>query len=218
MRHCPECRIDFTGVLDRCPLCGSALEGTPEGMTFPENELSRTKKVAKRCLIVLTLLGLLLTILAGLIADASLLAIFAGCTAVLITYIFIRNVVVHSPSVLRVVERYFLVLMGIALLYLLATGDTRIATFLIPVLTLIALFSNGVLVIVFRNAFVQGYAKYLLYDFVLGLVPLILMAFGLVTQRALSITSAVVALLLLLLMLVLTRKQLASEMQKLFHR
>lgn len=218
MRHCSDCRIDFTGVLDRCPLCGSALSGTPEGMAFPENELAHSKKLARRCLIALTLAGLLLVIFAGLIAEASVVTIVSGCVAVLITYIFIRNVVVHSPSFLRIVERYFLVLMGVALLYLLATGDTRIATFLVPVLTLIALFSNGVLVVVFRNAFVQGYAKYLLYDLVLGLVPLALMAAGLVTRPALSIASAIVALLLLILMLALTRKQLGAELQKLFHR
>ena len=48
MRYCPSCHIDFTGVLDRCPLCGSKLEGTPEGMIFPENELARTKKLSPR--------------------------------------------------------------------------------------------------------------------------------------------------------------------------
>lgn len=58
MRYCPSCRIDFTGVLDRCPLCGSKLEGTPEGMIFPENEFARTKKLAKRSMIALTFAAL----------------------------------------------------------------------------------------------------------------------------------------------------------------
>ena len=158
MRYCPSCHIDFTGVLDRCPLCGSKLEGTPEGMIFPENELARTKKLAKRSMIAL------------------------------------------------------------ALLLLLATGDSRLATYVVPALTLVALFFNGVLVAVFRNGFVQGYAKYLLFNFVLGMVPLVLLATGLVSQPALSIASGVVSGLLLVLLLVLTRKQLFSEMQKLFHR
>lgn len=218
MRHCPSCQLDYTGVLDQCPLCGAKLEGTPEGMAFPENELARSRKLARRCLIGLTLFGLALVVFACIRAGASNVTIFAGCAAVLVNYAFIRNIVVHSPSFLRIIERYFLVLMTVALLYLLATGDTRIATYLVPVLTLIALFSNGVLVVVFRNAFVQGYAKYLLFDFVLGMVPLVLLAAGLVTQPALSIASAAVALLLLVLMLALTRKQLISELQKLFHR
>ena len=93
-----------------------------------------------------------------------------------------------------------------------------LATYVVPALTLVALFFNGVLVAVFRNGFVQGYAKYLLFNFVLGMVPLVLLVTGLVSQPALSIASGVVSGLLLVLLLVLTRKQLFSEMQKLFHR
>lgn len=218
MRRCQNCRIDYTGTLKHCPLCGNELEGNPEGMAFPENELTRSKKLAKRCLIVLTLLSLALVAFASIQLDASTTTLFAASAVVLLNYVFIRNVVVHSPGFLRTIERYFLVLVALALLLLLATGDTRVATFVIPLLTLIALVMSSVLVVVFRNAFVQGYAKYLLYDFVLGMVPLILLAFGFVTQPALSIASASVALLLLALMLILTRKQLVSELQKLFHR
>ena len=64
------------------------------------------------------------------------------------------------------------------------------------------------------NGFVQGYAKYLLFNFVLGMVPLVLLATGLVSQPALSIASGVVSGLLLVLLLVLTRKQLFSEMRR----
>ena len=149
---------------------------------------------------------------------ASALTWIASFAAVIVNYIFIRNVVVHSPSFLRIIERYFLVVMALALLLLLATGDSRLATYVVPALTLVALFFNGVLVAVFRNGFVQGYAKYLLFNFVLGMVPLVLLATGLVSQPALSIASGVVSGLLLVLLLVLTRKQLFSEMQKLFHR
>ena len=197
MRYCPSCHIDFTGVLDRCPLCGSKLEGTPEGMIFPENEFARTKKLAKRSMIALTFAALAFVAFLCVRTHASAVTGIASFAAVIVNYIFIRNVVVHSPSFLRIIERYFLVVMA---------------------LTLVALFFNGVLVAIFRNGFVQGYAKYLLFNFVLGMVPLVLLATGLVSQPALSIASGVVSGLLLVLLLVLTRKQLFSEMQKLFHR
>ena len=210
MRYCPSCRIDFTGVLDRCPLCGSKLEGTPEGMIFPENEFARTKKLAKRSMIALTFAALAFVAFLCVRTHASAVTGIASFAAVI--------VIVHSPSFLRIIERYFLVVMALALLLLLATGDSRLATYVVPALTLVALFFNGVLVAVFRNGFVQGYAKYLLFNFVLGMVPLVLLATGLVSQPALSIASGVVSGLLLVLLLVLTRKQLFSEMQKLFHR
>ena len=196
MRYCPSCHIDFTGVLDRCPLCGSKLEGTPEGMIFPENELARTKKLAKRSMIALTFAALAFVAFLCVRTHASFVTWIASFAAVIVNYIFIRNVVVHSPSFLRIIERYFLVVMALALLLLLATGDSRLATYVVPALTLVALFFNGVLVA----------------------VPLVLLATGLVSQPALSIASGVVSGLLLVLLLVLTRKQLFSEMQKLFHR
>ena len=86
-----------------------------------------------------------------------------------------------------------------------------------PLVSFIALATNGVLVILFRNTFVQGYAKYLIYEFVLGIVPLVLMAFGFVTWPVPAIATALAAALLLALTLALTRKQLASELRKLFH-
>lgn len=217
MKRCSTCQLDFTGDLDRCPLCSNVLEGTASPAVFPENELARPKKIAKRCLIGLTLAGLVLVALAGFATNSSPLAIVAGEAAVLVSYIFIRNVVVHSPSFLRMVQRYFLVLIALALLCLLATGDTAVATYLVPLVSFIALATNGVLVILFRNTFVQGYAKYLIYELALGLVPLVLMAFGFVTWPVPTIVTALAAALLLVLMLALTRKQLASEMSKLFH-
>lgn len=217
MKHCSTCQLDFTGDLNRCPLCSNALEGTASPAVFPENELAHPKKIAKRCLIALTLTALVLVMLAGIATSLSPLAIAAGVAAVLVSYIFIRNIVVHSPGFLRMVQRYFLVLIALALLCLLATGDTAVATYLVPLVSFIALATNGVLVILFRNTFVQGYAKYLIYELVLGLVPLVLMAFGFVTWPVPTIATALAAVLLLALMLALTRKQLASEMGKLFH-
>lgn len=217
MKHCSTCQLDFTGDLNRCPLCSNALEGTASPAVFPENELAHPKKIAKRCLIALTLTALVLVMLAGIATSLSPLAIAAGVAAVLVSYIFIRNIVVHSPGFLRMVQRYFLVLIALALLCLLATGDTTVATYLVPLVSFIALATNGVLVILFRNTFVQGYAKYLIYELVLGLVPLVLMAFGFVTWPVPTIATALAAVLLLALMLALTRKQLASEMGKLFH-
>ena len=217
MRHCERCKLDLSGDLDRCPLCGSQLTGEAAGAVFPENQWARPKKLARRALIALMVLGLLLAVWVGTHSGTPVAATIAGCAAVLVSYVFARNVVVHSPSFLRMIQRYFLVLIALALLVLLATGDTNLATYVVPVLSTVALLANAVLVVLFRNTFVQGYAKYLIYELVLGMVPLALLAFGVVTWPVPSIITAVMAVLLLVLMLTLTRRQLADELQKLFH-
>lgn len=217
MMHCDECHLDYIGELDRCPLCSRKLVGIPAPSVFPENKLEAPKKVVQRCLIALALAGLCAIIAIGWLVHAAPLAIGAGIAAVLVTYIFIRNVVVHSPNFLRMVERYFLVLIALALLYLLATGDDNAATYVIPLISLTALIINAILVVAFRNGFVQGYAKYLLYELALGLVPLALLIAGLVTWPVPAIATTIAAGILLILMLTLARKQLATELHKLFH-
>ena len=62
----------------------------------------------------------------------------------------------------------------------------------------------------------SGYAKYLLFDVVLGLIPLALVALGLTTWDVLANVSALVASVFLLALVVFTRKQLADEVRKLF--
>lgn len=217
MKQCPSCRVGFTGDLDRCPLCGDELTGVASPSVFPKSEIAAPRKLAARMLLVMTLAVLALVISIGFAAKTAPLLVAAACVALIVNYIFVRNIIVHVSSMLRMIERYYLVLMALALICVAATGDTNVATFVIPVLSLIALLSNGVLVIMFRNAFVQGYAKYLLFDLALGIVPLVLLACGLVWWAPLAMASAVVAVLLLVVMLCFTGQQLVSELRKLFN-
>lgn len=216
MMHCRSCHVGYTGALDHCPLCGDALEGTPIPRVFPKSGLAKPRRIASRMLLIMTIAVLALVVCVGIIAGTNPFLIGIACLALLINYAFIRNIIEHSLSMLRMIERYYLVLMALALLCLIGTGESAVATFIIPVLSLIALISNGVLVVLFRETFVWGYAKYLLYDVALGIVPLALLALGLVSWPVLVIASACVAVLLLVLMLCLTRRQLASELRKLF--
>ena len=75
---------------------------------------------------------------------------------------------------------------------------------------------DGVLLAVFRGTFVSGYAKYLLFDVALGLIPLALSALGLTTWDVLANVSALVASVFLLGLVVFTRKQLVAEERTLF--
>ena len=138
------------------------------------------------------------------------------CLGLVVNYLFVRNILVHTPDFLRVVVRYFLILLAIAALWYLITRNPVVTTFVIPGICLVALVFDAVLVAVFRGTFVSGYAKYLLFDVVLGLIPLALVALGLTTWDVPANVSALTASVLLLALLVFTRKQLVAEVRKLF--
>ena len=183
---------------------------------FPPNSFERKSTRVRTVLAVLTIICIALIALLGGTAGGSALAVGAPCAAVALNWLFVRNMIVHAPDFIRVVERYFLVLLAVAGLWFLSTGNLIVTTYVIPGLCLLALAFNAVLLIAFRGSFVTGYAKYLIYEMLLGLVPLALLAAGLITWPPLAIAAGAAAAALLAILLLVGRKQLAAEARKLF--
>lgn len=216
MMACDECGVSFTGELDRCPLCGSALAGTPSPSAFPVSVVQRTSTLARRALAALTVACITATVFGAVTLHASWLSTIALCAAILVAYLFVRNLLVHTPDVLRIVERYFLILLALCAIWFITAGNTIATTYVIPFISIAAILFNSVLVALERDAFVAGYAKYLLYNVVLGFAPLVFVATGLADNAAPAIASAIAAVVLVVLLGILTRRQTADEARKLF--
>lgn len=218
MKHCDFCRIDVEGTLDRCPLCGTPLEGAPTSDPFPNVAPVRQAFRAEGLLGTITLLLCLLVVpplAAGLVGPLGALAIVGTLLA---NYLFLRNILAHASDVLRMVERYYFVLLAMALLAYMATQAPMVSCLVVPLLCIVALLVNGVLLLVFRGSFVEDYAKYLIMDIVLGGVPLLMVALGFVPWPWLAYVSAALALLLLVVLLTGTSGRFAAESRKLFDR
>lgn len=216
MKHCNKCGVDMGGQLDKCPLCHAELSGKAEPSVFPRNVAKASGTEALKVLAFVSgacILGLVfLWQLIALPGDI----VLALCLGLVMNYLFVRSILMHSPNFLRVVIRYFLILLAITFVWFLITQNPFVTTFIIPGICLLALAFDAVLVTVFRGTFVSGYAKYLLFDVFLGLTPLILVALGLTTWNVLAYTSAFVASLLFLALAIFMRKQLLAELRKLF--
>ena len=205
-----------TAALHRSPACSRARERAPEPSVFPPNAFMRKSSGARTVMLLLTVLCMIATGLLGAALGAGAPAVILPCAAIALNWLFVRNMIVHAPDFIRVVERYFLVLLAVGALWVLATGNLFVTTFALPGLCLLGLSFNAVLLIAYRGPFVSGYAKYLLYELVLGLVPAALALAGLTTWPYLAWTAAAAAVALLAALLLLTRKPLAAEMRKLF--
>lgn len=216
MRHCDKCGIDFTGDLERCPLCQAELAGAAAPALFPPNVLKRSGTLALRVLAFGTGVAVLVMLFVSRMVALPSGVALAVCLALLINYAFVRHIIGHAPDFLRLVARYFLVLLACAAVWFLLTGNLAVTTFVIPCISLVALVTDAVLVCVFRGDFVAGYAKYLLLDVVFGLVPLLFAGWGLTWSDIPAQISALVACVLLLGLVVFEREPLAAEVRKLF--
>lgn len=216
MKHCGKCDIEFNGELERCPLCQAELTGEAEPSVFPYNEVKKSGVLALKVLAFATGTCLLLVLFLWYLLSLPGNIVLTVCVALVMNYLFVRNILMHNPDFLRVIVRYFLILLAMAAVWFLVTQNLVITTFVIPGICLVALVFDAALVVVFKDTFVLGYAKYLLFDVVFGLTPLALVALGLTTWNLIAYVSALTASILLLGLLVFMRKQLLTEIHKLF--
>lgn len=216
MRTCARCGVSFTGDLDVCPLCQARLTGEAEPSVFPVNEVKRSGTTALRVLAFATGAAVLATLFAGHLAGLPGWTVLAVCVALLTNYVFVRHMMSNAPDFLRLVARYFLLLLAVAVVWFALTGNLVVTTYVIPAICLVALVFDAVLVCVFRGTFVSGYTKYLLLDVVFGIAPVVYVAAGFTTWDVLAYASALVASVLLLGLVVFMRERLAAEVRKLF--
>lgn len=216
MRHCSRCDIDYTGDLDRCPLCASELTGEVVPSPFPCIPMQRVSRRARYTLLAIT--AILMAVFAA-IWFAFGLSWEIGVTGegvLVLNCVFLWNLLVQSPNGLRVVKRYFLVLMAMALLAYIGTQSPIISTYVIPFISLGAIAFDAVLLFVMHSRLMTEYAKYVLYDIVFGVVPFVLVLMGAVTWAPLSILCMVAAVLLLAALMIGIRGTVTDETKKLF--
>lgn len=217
MMHCADCKVDFTGELKACPLCGCPLDGKPSKSPFPRIAIQHTSMMARAVLGIITLV-LIATIIALCIwIGTSFWYCALSCVAIALNYIFVRSMVAHSPRPMRNVQRYFLVLVAMSLLWYFATGNTAISTFVVPSICILGSLFDIVILIVFRSQFITGYAKYILFAIVLGAVPLALAAIGSIMWLPIAWISGGCALTLLVAAFTVGRSSMRDEVRKLFH-
>lgn len=216
MRRCDKCGVEFNGDLDVCPLCQARLTGEATPSVFPRNEVKRSGTMALRILAFATGVVVLATLFVGQVVGLAGSVMLAVCVALLVNYALVRHALGSAPDFLRLVARYFLILLVLAVVWFAVGRDPVVSTYVVPIICLVALVFDAVLVCVFRGTFVSGYAKYLLLDVVFGLVPLLFVALGLTTWNVLAYASALVACVLLLGLVVFARERLAAEVRKLF--
>lgn len=216
MMRCPRCCVSFTGDLDRCALCGTLLEGTPEPSPFPCIPIQRQSKRARRILGGATLGALVIWGVICLYVRIPWTYGMAAAAALLAGYLVIRNLMVHAPSALRAIKRACLAIMACALIWFAATGSPVASSWAIPAIAWAAILFDVVLWAVFGSRFVAGYGKYLLYDIVFGAVPPLLILTGTVAWPALSWSCAAAAVAMLTALLIANRRTVGEEARKLF--
>lgn len=135
--------------------------------------------------------------------------------ALTVNYLFVRNIILHSPSVFRSVVRYFLVIIALAYIWYAATGNQNAIDFIIPGISITSLVFDSILIILLSRQFTGTYSKYILFNIAIGLIPLAFLATRAVENplpSALNLAAAIGTGIVLCLSM---GRQLADELKRL---
>ncbi len=213
---CSTCGIDISGKHSTCPLCKSALSGEPSPSPFPSNTLEKTSKKARIILGGITFALIIAATLICSLFQASLSLTIAIDVALIVNYLFIRNAILHSPSVFRSVVRYFIVIIALAYTWYIATGDQNVIDYIIPSISTTSLIFDSILIVLFAHQFISSYSKYVISNVLLGLVPLVLLAIHVIENPVPSTINVVFSVVTGLILCLFTGKQLIDELKRLF--
>lgn len=217
MKHCPDCSVDFTGNLNLCPLCGHPLSGQKESGPFPIIFLQQKSHRVRILLGILTIFLLGGVVVLGLVFNASPWLVLAGVLVIAINYLFVHTILAHAPDFIRVLQRYFIVVVLMAFLGWLGFRDNVFPEAIIPLACLTGSTFDLIMLVVFRNKLISDYAKYVFLAVVIGFLPLIIILTHATKLVGLSYLSVFVSLVLLLVLLLSWRKEIASELHRLFN-
>ncbi|MEY8437232.1 DUF6320 domain-containing protein [Atopobiaceae bacterium 24-176] len=217
MRHCAACGVDYSGAIERCPLCHGELVGDPTPAVFPHTENVRTQRALLTIVTLASAIGVLTCAFLGLLGVLRWGTVALVALAVGANYLLVRNFLRYEPGFVRGASRYLLALMAIVVVWRVFSGADVLTSFVAPVICLASLAFDAALLVVWRARFAAEFSAYLLLDVACGLIPLALVWLGLAQWPTLAYVSAFAAGLLAVFVLVFFRRDLFGAGERLFN-
>ena len=216
MRKCNKCKIDYNGNLNYCPLCQNTLKGTKSESVFPKLKEARKPLLYKLLLFISFAIGVLFSFFEYMIT--SNLKISKCVWLGLITnYILLKFIFKNYKDILKMMNKYFWVILFILIIWFLIIRSLFITTYLIPILCLIMFIFNSITMIVLKDNYLIKFGKTIVLDCIIGFIPLLLVYLNLSTFKLLSYCCAVIDFLMLTGLIIFCKDNIIEELKKIFN-
>lgn len=216
MKNCPSCKIKFNTSEEQCPLCQNLLKGHGSNDVFPTNIKFKTDSAIFKTLLFISAVITILSIFIELYFSNSLkytMLIFGGLISNLFVVYFILK---NNQNVLKMVEKYGLLLVMLTLLWYIATKEVIITNYVIPLLCIFELVFILISFMVMKRNYVVNHLSLILLNIFLQFLPILLVLLGWTTYDFLSYISFVCALIIMVGLLIFFHDEIKSELKKIF--
>lgn len=221
MKYCKECGVSVGNPLDHCPLCHAYLErrdAEPEVPSYPPVlQMAERYNLIQRVLVMLSLTVSLVCLTINLLVSARPLWSLIVISGILYMWVAIGSAVRRAARL-----GYNILIQVLSLAVLLVVIDWFSGhqgwslNYVVPFLFVCATASITVIIIV-RRMDIRGFVLYFFLMALLGFVPVILLAFGLVTVAWPSLVAAMYSGLSLIGLFVFADRSTKQELKKRFH-
>ena len=133
---------------------------------------------------------------------------------VITTFIAVKLIQKNYSNVFRFMNRYFLFIIIALIIWYFVTKADIIPTYLFPIFLIIALIYDSLVILILRSKYVIEYMKTIIIDILFGMVPVVFILSGAVSNRIPSYICILLNVIFLLGIIVFGKDYLALELRK----
>ena len=217
MKYCNSCHISFNTSSKLCPLCQNKLEGICNDVVFPKNIRLSTNSLIMKIILFSSIVVFLITNFVELYITGKIkygLYINLGLiTNICIIYVILKN----YQDILRMFEKYGLILILIILGWYLVTKNKIITNYIIPSICLVELLFNLVVGIILRSNYLVKYSGLILVNLILLVLPSLLVILGLTSNNLMSYICLICAIIAISGLVIFCFDSIKEELSKIFN-
>lgn len=213
MKKCGKCKLSYTGNMKRCPLCQGLLTGKMEASPFPNISNKKNTLLYKILLFTTISIGIIFTFIEYLMHKQLVISKYA-ILGLFTIYILVIYIIKKYRKVLKMMNKYFIIVLLLTFLWFLITKSLIITTYVIPILCIIILVFNSITMVVLKNSYINKFLGIILLDCLIGFIPGILKILKLTTVTILSDVCLLVDVLILIGLIIFCYDKVLDEITK----
>lgn len=219
MKTCYKCNVKINTNVEECPLCHNILEEKNKGENiFPTIESKyQLREILEKILKFLAISSVFISIFLNYVISKEIswsLFVVAGITSFFITL----NITLKTrKNFMKLLFAEFNIILFSSILWDIFTGFYKWSLNYVLPLTCISYIVAIFIMRIFFKYYIKDYVFYIVTSCLIGLSPIILLIFNVLTVRWISYISVCISIFVIALMYVFNKKSLQKELERRLH-
>lgn len=216
MSKCIKCKIDVSGRHKHCPFCDAELTGNFTEDVYPQIKRER-KGIINKLIIFISLLIAIISVFSEYYINHNLHVSKYVIFGLLTHYLVVRYILKRYSHILVKINRQFVLIMMLFIMWYFITRFSMIPTYFIPILSLVIGLINAVILLIYGKKFVSRYGGIILFNTIIGFIPTIFALAGACSIKIISYICTLFYLIIFIGVFIFYKKNMLDTIEKTFN-